>query len=207
MNGDPEDDSALDDDVLPFFEPLRDLIRFVEKLRSADWSFVAHNLEDAITEIRRLSQLPSLEGLQDHHRKVTDLEYVLAGIVNQPWPNLSQEQTSGLWSRIEDAIAATRSRAKWVKAKRADMERAYEGAEQIQVKFVAKKPKLTRPPLETLGKTKRQIISMCRKKGLPGTAIARALELSPDHTRRVLAELVRVGWLKNGETGYRTRAT
>jgi hypothetical protein len=59
-----------------------------------------------------------------------------------------------------------------------------------------------------LNPTKKKILSLCRKKALPATAIARDLELSYDHTRRVLAQLIRADLLKNGPDGYRTlRAT
>jgi hypothetical protein len=56
-----------------------------------------------------------------------------------------------------------------------------------------------------LNPTKRRILSLCRRKALPATAIARKLELSSDHTRRVLAEMMRAGLLSNGLEGYRTR--
>ena len=63
-------------------------------------------------------------------------------------------------------------------------------------------------PTTALHPTKLKILSLCRKKALPATAIARKLELSPEHTRRVLAQLMRDHRLKNGPEGYRTvRAT
>jgi hypothetical protein len=68
------------------------------------------------------------------------------------------------------------------------------------------KAKPVRPKI--LNPTKQKIISLCRRKALPGTSIARTLELSESHTRRVLAQLVRTGHLMNGADGYRTvRAT
>jgi hypothetical protein len=54
-------------------------------------------------------------------------------------------------------------------------------------------------------KTQRRILTLCRRKALSGPTIARKLELSPDHTRRVLAMLVNAGHLRNDEAGYRTR--
>jgi hypothetical protein len=59
-----------------------------------------------------------------------------------------------------------------------------------------------------LSPTKKRILSMCRRKALPATAIAHKLELSYDHTRRVLAQLRKAGLLRTDELGYRTvRAT
>jgi predicted Rossmann fold nucleotide-binding protein DprA/Smf involved in DNA uptake len=55
-----------------------------------------------------------------------------------------------------------------------------------------------------LSPTERKIISLCRRKSLPATAIARKTELSDDHVRRVLAKLRKAGRLTNGPGGYRT---
>lgn len=66
----------------------------------------------------------------------------------------------------------------------------------------------TSPANRPLSPTKKRILSLCRRKALPATAISRKLELSTDHTRRVLAQLVKAGHLRNGPDGYRTlRAT
>lgn len=53
--------------------------------------------------------------------------------------------------------------------------------------------------------TRKKIRSMCRRKPLPGTAIARKLELSPEHTRRVLAYMMRKDELINDDRGYRSK--
>jgi hypothetical protein len=69
------------------------------------------------------------------------------------------------------------------------------------------KPTVT-PLAGKLNPTKRKILSLCRRKALPASSIAHKIELSQEHTRRVLAELMRDGRLKNGSAGYRTvRAT
>jgi hypothetical protein len=56
----------------------------------------------------------------------------------------------------------------------------------------------------TVNATQKKIISLCRRKAYDGNTIARKLGLSYDHTRRVLAALVRDGHLANTSNGYRT---
>jgi hypothetical protein len=69
---------------------------------------------------------------------------------------------------------------------------------------------LTSAPVEAtpagrpLNQTEKKIVQLCRRKALPGTAIIRKVELSPEHGRRVLAKLVRENHLSNGQDGYRT---
>jgi hypothetical protein len=68
------------------------------------------------------------------------------------------------------------------------------------------------PPESTatkpLNPTKKRILSLCRRRALPGPAIAHKLELSYDHIRRVLGQLTKANRLTNGPDGYRTvRAT
>jgi hypothetical protein len=60
-----------------------------------------------------------------------------------------------------------------------------------------------------LNSTQQAIIKHCRKKAHKGERIANHLGLSYDHTRRVLALLVKEGHLRTTENGYRTvkRAT
>jgi hypothetical protein len=57
-----------------------------------------------------------------------------------------------------------------------------------------------------LNPTKKRILSLCRTKAMPATAIAHKVELTPDHIRRVLAQMMHDGLLTNDPTdGYRTR--
>jgi hypothetical protein len=61
-----------------------------------------------------------------------------------------------------------------------------------------------RPP----NPTDLRILAYCRRKAHKGERIAHHLGLSYDHTRRVLARLVKEGRLRNTDDGYRTiRAT
>jgi hypothetical protein len=69
-------------------------------------------------------------------------------------------------------------------------------------------PQVESTATKPLNPTKKKILSLCRRKALPGTAIARKLELSYDHIRRVLGQLTKAKCLTNGPDGYRTvRAT
>jgi hypothetical protein len=55
-----------------------------------------------------------------------------------------------------------------------------------------------------LSKTERRILAHCRRKAHIGERIALHLGLSKEHTRRLLARLVREGRLRNTDRGYRT---
>jgi predicted HTH transcriptional regulator len=55
-----------------------------------------------------------------------------------------------------------------------------------------------------LNETKREILKHCRRKAHTGERIATHLNLSYDYVRKLLADLVKAGRLRNDSEGYRT---
>lgn len=102
------EDGPFESDTPDLYDSVRTLIRLVERFQSADWSFVANALVDALSRLRKYKEEPRSGSLQGQAVELSRLGNELSAISSLPKPNLSDEQFRDFNEVIVQASQAVR---------------------------------------------------------------------------------------------------